>query len=153
MAWAKQAPAQGKRTATAARRAVMSLVVLAGVALSACSLGSKGVGEIDQGLMTSSMPPTPGPSASTEELSDQATIRNAVTSVDLMQAQGQPLAWANGGTGSRGAISGIVESSREGVKCRSFTTTRESFTGVSLYSGQACMVAPGAWQMTAFAPG
>ena len=69
----------------------------------------------------------------------------------LTQLADQPLPWANADTGSRGAISSLVEEKAAGVLCRRFTTSRESFDGVALYNGQACMVAPGVWRMERFA--
>ena len=60
--------------------------------------------------------------------------------------------WANADTGSRGAIDSLVEEKRNDMLCRRFTTSRESFDGVAVYKGQACMVAPGTWQMQEFTP-
>ena len=48
-------------------------------------------------------------------VSDEATIRNAVSSADPEQAKLQPLAWANADTGSRGAISSMLEKKENGV--------------------------------------
>lgn len=79
--------------------------------------------------------------------SDEATIRNAVSSADLETAASAPLAWANADTGSRGTITALSEARDTGTLCRSFTTSRESFDGVALLSGEACMVQGGVWRM------
>lgn len=88
--------------------------------------------------------------------SDEETIRNAVSSAIVEQigetgeAGENSLGWANAGTGSRGAISQIVEQ-REGSRiCRRFTASRESFDGVHLYRGEACLGSARNWAMTAF---
>ena len=70
-------------------------------------------------------------------MSDEATIRNAVSSADVAADRQRQIAWANADTGSRGAISALVESKEERHLCRKFTTTRESFDGVALYRGQS----------------
>lgn len=100
--------------------------------------------------MVGAVSPQTAASGDVEKLSDEATIRNAVTSADVSQISGNEIAWANADTGSKGAISALVESKEQGQLCRKFTTTRESFDGVALYEGKACMAAPGNWQMLAF---
>lgn len=87
----------------------------------------------------------------TEQVSDEATVRNAVSSIDP-NATSQQIPWANADTGSRGAITALSEARENDVLCRSFTTTRESFDGVALYRGKACMDDAGSWQMMAFNP-
>ncbi|HTV69094.1 MAG TPA: RT0821/Lpp0805 family surface protein [Rhizobiaceae bacterium] len=93
-------------------------------------------------------------SPSSTRLSDEATIRNAVSSADVEAAAAQPLAWANTDTGSRGAITKLIERKEEktGLLCRSFTALRESFDGVGLFSGDACRTRTGDWQMRTFKP-
>lgn len=119
---------------------------------SGCTMSSMGGGEeVDRSLVTANVPPT-ATSTDTTQRSDEMTIRNAVSSADLVEAGPSPLAWANTDTGSRGAISAVPESKESGTVCRKFTTTRESFDGVAMFNGKACMVAPGAWQLTTFAP-
>jgi hypothetical protein len=105
--------------------------------------------DIDQVTQTGSLPaaqPDPVRNA------DEAVIRNAVSAADPEQARIQPLAWANADTGSRGAISGLMEKQEDGLLCRKFTATRESFDGVALYSGDACKGDQGAWYMRSFKP-
>jgi len=89
-------------------------------------------------------------SGDVQKLSDEVTVRNAVSSLDVAKMPGDQVSWANADTGSRGAITTLVESKEDGLLCRKFTTTRESFDGVALYQGKTCMAGPGNWQMLAF---
>lgn len=82
--------------------------------------------------------------------SDEVTIRNAVSSADLETAGHTGLSWANVDTGSRGAITGLMEYDRKGILCRKFKASRESFNGVRLYDGDACRAGDGSWRMLAF---
>ncbi len=108
--------------------------------------------EVDRSLYTSSAPAY----ASTfdaEKFSDEATIRNAVTSADLETLGAAPLPWANAGTSARGQITGIVEQKAPGSVCRQFSATRESFDGIAMFRGEACMVgSTGSWRMKSFVP-
>jgi len=106
--------------------------------------------DVDETLQTSSV----GTAAVTDEtrLSDSATIRNAISAADIDALNGAPLAWANSDTGSRGTISSVSESKAAGVLCRSFTASRESYDGVGLYKGEACLGNQGAWHMQEFKP-
>jgi hypothetical protein len=144
-AQASQGAIDRARRAAALPAALALLAVLGG-----CAAGGLGRhAETDSSVLTGSVNPAGG-SADAPQLSDQATIRNAVSAADVKAAGAVPLAWANADTGSRGAISGLVEQRQGERLCRSFTTSRESFDGVALYAGRACMVAPGAWRMEAF---
>ena len=120
--------------------------------LSACGAGGFSLekAEVDRSLYTSALPASGG-SVDLGRLSDEATIRNAVTSADLETLAGAPLPWANAGTGARGEIRDIAESRDNGALCRRFTVTRESFDGVAMFRGEACMVGSGSWRMRDFA--
>ena len=83
-------------------------------------------------------------------LSDEATVRNAVTSADLDRIGTTPLPWANAATGSAGVVSSIREARNTGKVCRDFTTTRHSYEGIAVFSGQACLLRGGDWLLTAF---
>lgn len=142
-----------------ARRRRLPLAALGGLALtaalplSACTsgtvdMGQAGLDSVQTGNVASASLPAPPP----EQLSDQATIRNAVSSADLRGLGGQPLAWANSDTGSRGAITALAEERQNGTLCRKFTTSRESFDGVALYQGEACMAQAGIWKLLDFKP-
>jgi hypothetical protein len=127
------------------------VLVLVALPLAACASGGADLSkaEIDQSSLTGALPGSDqAPDA--VRVSDEATIRNAVSSADPEQAKVQPLAWANADTGSRGAISSMLEKKENGVICREFTASRESFDGVALYSGDACQGDRGSWFMRSF---
>lgn len=131
----------------------MKAAVLAAVAmLAACGAGGFSLekAEVDRSLVTSKVPTDPDGVKDSGRLSDEMTIRNAVSSADVEGLQGQAIAWANAETGSRGSITDVVESKERGVTCRLFTASRESFDGVSLFRGEICTAGAGAWRMLAF---
>ncbi len=146
------AQAIAERLIVAGRRGARLAVVVAAVAsLSACASGgfSLSKAEIDPTILTGATGSAATGAAALDDASDRNTIRNAVSSADVEELRGAPLPWANADTGSRGAISALVEEKDGGTLCRRFTTSRERFDGVSLYKGKVCMVAPGAWQVQA----
>lgn len=104
---------------------------------------------VDGSLKTAS---TGAPAPDPARVSDSATIRNAVSAVDMEAMKGEPLAWANPDTGSRGTISSMAETKAAGVLCRTFTASRESYDGVGLYQGQTCLDDKGGWHMQEFKP-
>lgn len=107
--------------------------------------------DIDKSVVTSSVEADPSPDDA-GLAADQATVRDAVSSADVEALAGRELAWANSGTGSRGTITGLRQDKSDGRLCRSFSTTRESFDGVALFKGRACL-AGGAWRMETFSAG
>jgi hypothetical protein len=135
----------------ACRTAGLLLLV---ASLSACAthgIESATADVVDQGTQTGSLPAgaeTPDPT----RVSDETTIRNAVSSADPEQAKIEPLAWANAETGSRGSISEMLEKEEGGVLCRQFKASRESFDGVALYEGDACKGDRGVWYLRDFKP-
>lgn len=131
------------------RRLPATLLILAcSIAVSGCGMTMKSV---DSDAVTNAISPQTAATGDTERVSDEVTVRNAISAVDPQTAGGETIAWANADTGSRGAISALVESREANdVLCRQFTTTRESFDGVALYQGKACKVGPNSWQMMAF---
>jgi hypothetical protein len=121
------------------------------LALAGCGAGGFSLeqAEVDRSLVTSSV--TPGSSTSDSDINaDQATIRNAVSSADIEQQAGRPLAWANPETGARGTITQMAETKGKGRLCRSFGGSRENFDGVSMFTGEACMAGPDLWRIEAF---
>jgi len=108
--------------------------------------------EVDRSLLTGSVQSGTQAPVDAERVSDEATIRNAVSSADVTGLGGGALAWANADTGSRGAISNLVESRDNGALCRKFITSRESYDGVGLYHGEVCMAGSGVWRMLSFQP-
>lgn len=119
--------------------------------LAGCGAGgfSLAKAEVDKSLYTNSAPVAAKP-FDADRLSDETTIRNAVTSADLETLSGQPLPWANAGTGARGQITAIAERKQAGTLCRRFSATRENFDGVLMFRGETCMVGSGAWRMQDF---
>ena len=128
------------------KSALLMAVILA---LPACASGkfSMKQAEVDRSLYTNSVPATTSPVDALRQ-SDEATIRNAVSSADIDSLAGAPVPWSNAETGARGSITGLAEYREDGVLCRRFTTTRESFDGVLMLKGQACLDAMGGWRMT-----
>lgn len=106
--------------------------------------------ESDPTILTSSVDASYETLKTSQSISDQVTIRNAVSSANLEDLGGKPLAWANAETTSRGAISALVEVRKKNLLCRKFRTSRESFDGVSIYSGEACLGRDGAWYLRSF---
>ncbi|WP_198174298.1 RT0821/Lpp0805 family surface protein [Mesorhizobium xinjiangense] len=86
------------------------------------------------------------------EISDSAVVREALSSVPDGRPFGEAIAWTNSATGSVGDIRVVTEHRNGGVLCRSFTTSRETFSGVSLYYGESCRTPSGAWWMKRFEP-
>ncbi len=131
-------------------RRVMGVLAACGL-LAACGAGGFSLkkAEVDRSLYTSNVPAA-AKTFDAERFSDEATIRNAVTSADLKTLGGGPLAWANADTGARGEISGISEFKNKGALCRRFNATRESFDGIAMFDGEACMVGAGSWHMERF---
>ena len=120
--------------------------------LSACASGGFSLkqAEVDRTFYTSDIPAGTNSRTDAGRLSDEATIRNAVTSADIENLGGGTVAWANSDTGARGSITGLAEYKDKGVLCRRFSTSLESFDGVALFKGEACMASAGAWRMQRF---
>lgn len=127
-------------------------------ALMACTAVMAGCGaggftlqkaEVDRSIVTNSIS-SPSPTEAGEVDADQVTIRNAVSSVDVDEVAGKPIAWANPDTGSRGTIMSLTEDRQAGRLCRRFSGSRESFDGVAMFSGKTCMVGQGVWRVEAF---
>lgn len=118
--------------------------------LAGCASGlTVGKSSVDHAMHTSTVTSAVPDQTS---VSDSLTIRNAVSAADIEALKEVPLAWANTETGSRGTISGVSESRAAGVLCRSFTASRESYDGVGLYKGEACLGDRGSWRMREFKP-
>jgi surface antigen len=150
----RAAQAFGGRFPYARKRLGLNAALLAAAMLPLCACASGGFSlekaEVDKTILTGDISERGAPIADPERLSDEVTIRNAVSSADIEELAGAPLPWANAGTGSRGAITALAEHKEDGALCRRFTTSRESFDGVGLYRGEICMAAPGAWRMETF---
>ncbi|MDP3898375.1 MAG: RT0821/Lpp0805 family surface protein [Mesorhizobium sp.] len=147
---------QDETVKTGARRVAAASVLAALVACAATVSGCAGGGfglrkaEADPTILTGALPPASDGVADSQRISDQATVRNAISSANIEDLNGAPIAWANVDTGSRGTIYGVSERREGGVLCRRFTASRESFQGISLYRGEACAAGDGAWWMRSF---
>lgn len=102
----------------------------------------------DRALTTGSI--ARGAPADSAALSDEATIRNAVSSAVVEDGTAAEQGWANAATGSRGTIRRIAEARDSGRVCRDFEVTRESYEGIHLYRGRTCLDGPGNWTVTAY---
>lgn len=124
-------------------------MVLSAILLSGCVGGRYDLAaglNVDRSLKTGSVPGSSG-----DRISDEATVRNAVSSLDLARYEGDPIPWANSASGSAGVISRVAETrDGAGTLCRDFTTTRHSYRGVSSYRGRACMTRAGDWALVHF---
>ena len=134
-----------------AQAAVKVAIVLVALPLAACGAGGFSLeqAEVDRTILTSSTPASASP-IDQDRASDQATIRNAVSSADIQELAGQAVPWANSDTGSRGSITELAESRDNGQLCRRFTASRESFDGVALFKGEVCLAGAGAWRIQDF---
>lgn len=106
-----------------------------------------GLESTDQKLVTNST----DYKAPSDSVSDEVTVRNAVSSADLSQMQQSVnIPWANSSTGSAGVVNSIREENNGSYVCRTFITTRHSYRGISNYGGKACLVGSGEWQIIEF---
>lgn len=109
-----------------------------------------GLDATDTKLTTNSVD-NPQSRAPADTVSDELTIRNAVSSADLSRMSGSvSIPWANTTTGSAGVITSIREENNGSYVCRTFITTRHSYRGISNFGGKACLVGSGEWQVVAF---
>lgn len=128
----------------------MLTVVLATAVLSGCASAIQKA-ETDPTILTSSVGTSARP-VDRESASDEVTIRNAVSSAYLEEIAAGRIPWVNLDTGSRGEITRVTEYEERGSRCRRFSATVESFRGVGLYSGDACLAPGGNWFMRSFVP-
>jgi surface antigen len=85
-----------------------------------------------------------------DTVSDEQTVRNAVSSADISKPEFATIPWANTSTGSAGVINSIREENNGSYVCRNFVTTRHSYRGISNFQGKACLVGSGEWQLVNF---
>lgn len=102
--------------------------------------------KVDRSISTATIPN----SNEAEHRSDQDTVRNAVSSADIVKVGQTPLPWANASTGSAGVISTITEDHSNGVLCRTFVTSRHAYDGIAKFYGRTCLVGDGQWQLVNF---
>lgn len=123
-------------------------VMMSGTVLSGCMSGLDlfSDSKVDASLRTSTVS-----NGNTERLTDEITVRNAVSSADLARTGGNAIPWANSASGSAGVISSIAENQdRSGRTCRDFVTTKHSYQGIANFTGRTCMGNSGEWMLLAF---
>lgn len=111
-------------------------------------MGVPGLNSTDKKLTTSAIQSSY--MAQPDSVSDEGTVRNAVSSADISKPGPVSIPWANTSTGSAGVINAITEENNGSYVCRIFTTTRHSYRGISNFDGKACLVGSGEWQMINF---
>lgn len=84
---------------------------------------------------------------------DQMAIRDAVGSADLARIDGAGIPWASAVTGVRGTVTAVAPHREQGMDCRRYTATRESYDGVTIVHGNICLGPSGQWAMLEFAEG
>lgn len=136
----------------ATRHGHVAVAMLCALFLSACSFrDSIDAGAPDTSITTSSVSYAPAMQPDADRLSDEATIRNAVSSANVDTMLGMPLSWANAETGSEGVILDIAQRDLGGgVVCRSFRATITSYAGARMTKGEICLVGPGEWRTRSF---
>lgn len=129
---------------------IFACASLAGCGMKGFSIESAVPGAPDRSIVTGSVTPSTAPPVDAWRTSDEATIRDAVSSAIVDEIGEDGIGWANAGTGSRGAIRDVRESQDSGYLCRRFTASRESFSGVFMYRGETCLGSERAWVMRSF---
>jgi len=104
----------------------------------------------DRSIVTGSVSRQPVSPADTIKMSDEAIIRAAVSSAVVEDAADTGIGWANAETGSRGTIRNLRESRETSILCRQFTASRESYEGIHMYQGEACLGPARAWVTRSF---
>lgn len=125
---------------------VFAVAFLTASLTSCVSLDLFGGNSVDSTITTGSVSNRPN----TASMSDDMTVRNAVSSADLSRMNNVALPWANTATGSAGVVNKIEEVSARGVTCRNFETTRHAYNGIANFEGQTCRVGTGEWLITKF---
>lgn len=126
----------------------VAAVMMSGAFLSGCMSGLDLFSDsnIDKTVRTSTVP-----NGNTERLTDEITVRNAVSSADILRTGGSPIPWANSASGSAGVISSIAENQdAAGRTCRDFVTTKHSYQGIANFAGRTCLGNSGEWLLLAF---
>ena len=104
----------------------------------------------DRSIVTGATSRQPASPVDAVKMSDEAIIRAAVSSAVVDEVGQAGIGWANAATGSRGTIRDIRETREHSVLCRNFTASRESFEGVHMYRGEACLGSERIWVSRSF---
>lgn len=137
-----------------AKSLVSTLCVVAGLAAACASLSGCasdgmdlfGSAKPDRSVSTSAV----APAKTTDTISDEVTVTNAVTSADVAKIGNNPIPWANASTGSAGVITTVMEETENGIHCRQFRTTRHSYMGIARFLGRTCLEGNGNWKLMSF---
>jgi len=87
------------------------------------------------------------------DASDADIINTVVVKNDIVPEDPALLAWNNPATGNSGAITAIEKIvGADGRSCKSFETTVDTFSGISVYDGKTCELELGKWTMSELAP-
>jgi hypothetical protein len=133
-----------------AKGSMTVLAIIALLCLTSCVSGGMDLlsrAKVDRTSTSGAVPQAP---VTTNSMSDETSVQNAVTSADLSKTEGQLLPWANAATGSVGVIEMIVEQSDSGLICRQFRTTRHAYDGIARFDGKTCMIDSGNWKLVNF---
>lgn len=95
--------------------------------------GSVDIGSVNNGLAASQIALN----------GDEQAIRQKITT----DPNAATLNWTNEATGSSGTMSILNSFVENGVPCRNFKTTRESFNGIMVYEGKACQQQDTSWDV------
>jgi surface antigen len=125
------------------------VAVVAAVALLAGCAGGFDLGRLDtdRSIITNAVPKASGQQPDMRA-SDEAAIRAAIAAWAPGEAPPDTVPWVNANTGSSGAISRVADMREGGRSCRTFTASRDSFSGSSRYRGKACIGQGGSWTVT-----
>lgn len=154
------ASTQAIKIATKRGAGALALGILA-LALQGCSMSGRSLEKSTTELIAitetrSTIAPDPfadnddADATERDRLRDEDTMRDAVTSANL-ETSGA-LAWANESTGSSGMINEIAQRKVAGQTCRTFSATRQSYDGVTLYQGDLCLDPRTGWWTRKLAP-
>ncbi|MGN6550053.1 MAG: RT0821/Lpp0805 family surface protein [Pararhizobium sp.] len=101
----------------------------------------------DRSLTTGSIPK---PAAAAPQ-TDGGAVKEAVAAADPSAAP-QGIPWANAATGTVGVISYVEEVHDDERTCRKFETSRHSFDGIAVFTGEACRGPGQPWTLIGFGP-
>lgn len=126
---------------------VVAAAMLAGCGTAGFSLESA---VPDRSIVTGSVSQQQASPVDSVKVSDEAIIRAAVSSAVVEDVNEGGIGWANAATGSRGTIRDLHETRESSILCRRFTASRESFEGVHMYQGEACLGPARVWVTRSF---
>jgi hypothetical protein len=127
------------------RIGIVATLLLASVALAACTSAKNDPLMSAAPSLETTIDPVITASIQAQE-PDREAITSALETIESGNGPDQSLAlaWSSVETGNSGTITAIEKATTaEGRKCYRFLSTLESFTGISLYDGEACELTAG----------